>query len=149
MFKTTEEVESYIRTPSSLVIPVKKAHNGQVQFALQLEADLSQEQPDLKKTRKKLPLHLSKGWNYNDQNMVSIILEFFSMKLDILLLNNQMSEKDDKVQEIIGFAQDIARRKTYRHLIRGIKSNVCRIFGFSEVGILFYDEKSIFLFITL
>jgi len=35
------------------------------------------------KTRKKLPMHLSKGWNYSDQNLIKIMVEFLLCKIEV------------------------------------------------------------------
>ena len=41
----------------------------------------------------------------------------------------------------MAMAQDISNRKTFRQVIKGVRSNVCGIFGFCEVGVLFHDAK--------
>ena len=37
-------------------------------------------------------------------------------------------------------ALDLLKRKTYGQIIKGIKENVCRIFNYTEIGMLFYDK---------
>jgi hypothetical protein len=36
-------------------------------------------------------------------------------------------------------AMDISKRRTYKQLIEGIKTSICRIFCYSEAALLFYD----------
>jgi len=66
------------------------------------------------KSRKKLPMHLSKGMNYNDQIILKIIMDFFKAKMRILFKFLFMKEKEDKVWEILEFAKKIIKRKTFR-----------------------------------
>lgn len=93
------------------------------------------------KTRKKLPMHLSKGWNYNDQILVKIMIEFYSTKLESMLMGQLMLEKNEKVEEVVQFAMEICKRKTYRQLIRGLRREIVKLTGFKEIGILFFDTK--------
>lgn len=70
------------------------------------------------------------------------MLEFFMTRLECLFMGLKQLEKNEKVFEIIKFAHEIMRRKTYRQLIRGLQKDICPLLGFSEVGILFHDTKS-------
>eukprot|EP00347_Sterkiella_histriomuscorum_P014983 403358761 len=151
VFKTIEESESLIRTQTVMMIPIFMEIDQKMThiFSLQIEQDLSKEQNDMQqlykkmghKTRKKLPMHLSKGWNYNDQNLAKIMIEFFLTKLVIQLKGMKLIEKSEQVDQIIQFAQDISRRKTYRQLIRGLKREFVKLTGFQDIGLLFFDEK--------
>lgn len=53
-----------------------------------------------------------------------------------------MKEKEEKVDQILEFAKKIVKRKTYRQVIKGIKEEVPKLLGFTEIGLLFYDKKS-------
>lgn len=151
-FKTFEDSENFIRTPSTMMLPVHAIIDDEshLQFCIQMEVDLSKEKEEMQqlqkrighKSRKKLPMHLSKSWNYNDQNLLKIMIEFLMQKLEVMFLSLQSSEKNAEVFNILKFAQEICRRKTYRQLIRGLKKEILKIFGFEEVAILFHDQKS-------
>jgi hypothetical protein len=41
-------------------------------------------------------------------------------------------------------ALDLSKRRTYGQIINGIKENVCRIFNYTEIGLLFYDANGKF-----
>ena len=69
-------------------------------FCIQMEADLSKdnEMQQLSKkmghkTRKKLPMHLSKGWNYSDQNLIKIMVEFLLSKIEVSIYQQVLIEK--------------------------------------------------------
>ncbi|CDW73584.1 UNKNOWN [Stylonychia lemnae] len=150
IFKTLEESEVVVRTQKWIMIPVHFMINQKnvLVFCVQLEADLSKEnemQQLSKKmgnrTRKKLPMHLSKGWNYSDQNLIKIMVEYLLSKIEVVIYQQVLLEKNDKVDEIIKFAFDICGRKTYRQLIRGLKRQLVKLTGFQEIGILFHDIK--------
>jgi len=156
-------MEKPMRSQSVMIVPIKK-HSKKVWMSLQLEVDLSGEKednegsPGKKKTigyqaskfkknkNAQIPLHLSKGWNYNDQNLARIFSEFLAMKLEILHMGIQTLEKNDKCFDILHFAKQISKRKTYKQLVKGIGKEVCGLLGFKECGLLFYDKKSHSLF---
>jgi len=53
----------------------------------------------------------------------------------------ESKEKAKEVQDCILMAADISKRKTYRQIMHGVKTSICQIFCYSEVAILFYDQK--------
>lgn len=85
-------------------------------------------------------------WGNNDVNLLRIILEFFFNKLEILINEIETKEKILEAKQCQLMAMDVSKRKTYRQLINGFQSHICGIFGYSEIAVLFYDNKTDTLF---
>ncbi len=61
-------------------------------------------------------------------------------KLEILVCGIESKEKIREAQDCAQFAMDVSKRRTYKQLQEGIKSSICKIFCYTEVALLFYDE---------
>ena len=75
-----------------------------------------------------------------DQNLLRLIIEFIYNKLEILTCGIESREKTKEANECVMMAIDIGKRRTYKQLVDGMKQSICRIFCYSEVALLFYDE---------
>jgi len=80
------------------------------------------------------------GWSLPDQNLLRLIIEFIYNKLEILTCGIESREKTKEANECVMMAIDIGKRRTYKQLVDGMKQSICRIFCYSEVALLFYDE---------
>lgn len=92
-------------------------------------------------TQTSLNKKVKPGWNLPDQNLLKVIIEFIYNKLEILTCGIESREKIREAQDCMGMAFDICKRRTYKQLIEGMKHNICRIFCYSEVALLFYDDN--------
>lgn len=101
-------------------------------MCIQVEVDLTLEKEEMGKgkSRKKMPLHLTKGWNFNDQNLMNIYLEFMTIRMEIWQLYQLLFQKNDKISDIIRFAIQLSKRKTYRQLIKKLNADIPKIFDF-------------------
>jgi hypothetical protein len=88
------------------------------------------------------------GWSLSEVNLAKVIIEFIYNKLEVIVSHIESKEKEKEERECVEMALDLTKRKTYEQIIKGIKENVCRIFNYTEIGMLFYDPhgKSLLLF---
>jgi hypothetical protein len=81
------------------------------------------------------------GWSLADQNLLKGIIEFVYNKLEILTCGIESREKTKEANDCMMMAFDICKRRTYKQLIEGIKHSICKIFCYTEVALLFYDDN--------
>jgi hypothetical protein len=95
----------------------------------------------LKKTK-------SPSWSLSEVSLAKVIIEFIYNKLEVIVSHIESKEKEKEERNCVEMALDLTKRKTYEQIIKGIKENVCRIFNYTEIGMLFYDPhgKNILLF---
>ena len=86
------------------------------------------------------------NWSQAEINLAKIIIQFVYNRLEVLVSHIECKEKEREEKECIAMAIDLSKRKTYGKIIQGIKSNVCRIFNYTEIGLLFYDSHGIYNF---
>ena len=79
------------------------------------------------------------GWSLSEVNLAKVIIEFIYNKLEVIVSHIESKEKEKEERDCVEMALDLTKRKTYEQIIKGIKENVCRIFNYTEIGMLFYD----------
>jgi hypothetical protein len=79
------------------------------------------------------------GWSLSEISLAKVIIEFVYNKLEIIVSQIESKEKEKEERDCVEMALDLTKRKTYGQIMKGIKENVCRIFNYTEIGMLFYD----------
>jgi hypothetical protein len=79
------------------------------------------------------------GWSLSEVSLARVIIDFVYNKLEVIVSHIECKEKEKEERDCVEMALDLTKRKTYEQIIKGIKENVCRIFNYTEIGMLFYD----------
>jgi hypothetical protein len=79
------------------------------------------------------------GWSLSEVSLARVIIDFVYNKLEVIVSHIESKEKEKEERDCVEMALDLTKRKTYEQIIKGIKENVCRIFNYTEIGMLFYD----------
>ena len=123
-----------------------KRLNGKVTICLQMEKD--QPNNDGGKFKRKvspngtsvsLKKAKAQGWSLSEVSLARVIIDFVYNKLEVIVSHIESTEKEKEERDCVEMALDLTKRKTYEQIIKGIKENVCRIFNYTEIGMLFYD----------
>lgn len=80
------------------------------------------------------------GWSLAEVSLAMVIVDFVYNKLEVIVSQIESKEKEKEERDCVEMALDLSKRKTYGQIIKGIKENVCRIFNYTEIGMLFYDK---------
>ena len=162
VFRTLQECYQPIKQKNVFYISHKRPHSGKLTVGIQVEKDLRDAPNHDKKhhspkrtnttgwnnggnpgaTQSSSNHHkkVKPGWSLPDQNLLRLIIEFVYNKLEILTCGIESREKAKEANECVMMAIDIGKRRTYKQLIEGMKHSICRIFCYSEVALLFYDD---------
>ena len=79
------------------------------------------------------------GWNTNDHNLMRILSNFMLMSVDAHQQNVIANNKQKKIQDVIVFALDIMKVKTYKQLIRKLQLYCKPLLGFEAVTLFFVN----------
>ena len=85
------------------------------------------------------------GWSLSEVSLAKVIIEFVYNKLEVIVSHIESKEKEKEEKDCVEMALDLTKRKTYGQIIKGIKENICRIFNYTEIGMLFYDSAGKYL----
>lgn len=86
------------------------------------------------------------GFYMVDEVVMKMVTAVFQMKLDKLIAEQEIVTKEEEVVNTIQLASSICTQRSYRDLLRVMKTALPKFFGFDALGILLRDAKTQELF---
>lgn len=79
-------------------------------------------------------------WNHNDFTVCKILSQLVKARIQIFTYNIQRDHKMKMKHRIIKFVTSFIQHRTFRSLIKQVKTDLPRLLGFSAAEVFMYDQ---------